>query len=187
MPGVGDLVALVNGSDSGAGARPIVVPPRADHPDLTSHGALGLTREARGLALAFDPDDPGEGKVHLSTAGLDAVSDWAPARPLRPDGDTSRLRLCYQPDGDGLEALRALFLPTSQVDQERLAATPAPTGWSSGRALHASFTEADVINHADFCAEHFDRRFLRLIELGEGYQRAAGDWDTNDRFSHGHR
>ena len=187
MPGVGELVALVNGAHSSAGARVITVPPRADSPELTSHGALGLTRDARGLALAFDPDDPGEGKVKLSAEGLDAFSDWAPARPVRPDGDTSRLRLCYQPDGDGVDALRALFVPTSLVDRERLAATPAPAGWSSGRERRTSLTEADVINHADFCAEHFDRRFLRLIELGEGYQRAAGDWDMNDRFSHGHR
>jgi hypothetical protein len=189
MPGVGELVALVNGSHSSAGVRLMALPPRPrdGSPEIASHGALGLVREARSLALAFDSDDPGEGKVNLSTEGLDALSAWAPARPLRPDGDTSRLRLCYQPDGDGVEALRALFVPTSQVDRERLAATLAPAGWSSGRDLRASLTEADVINHTDFCAEQFDPRFLQLIELGEGYQRAAGDWDTNDRFSHGHR
>ena len=187
MPGVGALVALINGSHSSAGARLVAAPPGADSPELTSYGALGLTRGARGLAFAFDPDDPGEGKVKLSTEILDALSDWAPARPVRPDGDTARLRMCYQPDGDGVDALRALFVPTSLVDRERFAGTPAPTAWSSGRELRASFTEADVISHADFCAEHFDRRFLRLIELGEGYERAAGDWDTNDRFSHGHR
>jgi melibiase-like protein len=187
MPGAGELIALVNGSHSSAGARLMALPPLADSLALTSHAALGLTRDGRGLALAFDPDDPGEGKVKLSTAGLDALSDWAHARPVRPNGDTSRLQLCYQPDGDGVEALRALFVPTSLVDQQRLAGTPAPTGWSSGRALRASLSEADVINHADFCAGHFDPRFFRLIELGEGYQRAAGDWDTNARFSHGHR
>lgn len=187
MPGSGDLVALVNGSHSSAGARLLAGLPLADGPAMASHGALGLTREARGLALAFDPDDPGEGKVGLSTEGLDAVSDWTPARAVRPDGDTSRLRLCYQPYADGLEALRALFVPTSLIDRERLASAPAPTGWSSGRDLRASLTENDVINQADLCAEHFDRRFLRLVELGEGYQRAAGNWDTNDRFSHGHR
>jgi alpha-galactosidase len=187
MPGEGDLVALVNGAHSSAGPRLVALLPHADSPPLTSYGALGLSREARSLALAFDPDDPGEGKVTLSPDGLDAVSDWAPARPVRPEGDTSRMRLCYLPGADGVEALRTLFVPTSQVDRQRLASTPAPTGWSSGRELRDSCTEADVISQADFCAEHFDRRFLRLLELGEGYERAAGDWDTNDRFSHGHR
>ena len=187
LPGPGECVALVNGTQSSAGALLTTLPPRADSPEFTSYGALGLTRGARGLALAFDPDDPGEGKVTLSMEGLDTLSNWAPLRPVRPDGDTSHLRMCYHPDGDGLDALRALFVPTSLVDRERLAAITAPAGWSSGRELRASLTEGDIINQADFCAEHVDRRFLRFIELGEGYQRAAGDWETNDRFSHGHR
>jgi len=187
MPGSGDLVVLVNSSHSNAGAHLTTLPLPPDGPDLTSHGALGLTREGRALALAFDADDPGAGKVILSSAGLEALSEWAPSRPLRPDGDTSRLQLCYHPDGDGVDALRALFVPTSQIDQERLAAAAAPTGWSSGRKLRASLSEADVIGHADFCAEHFDPRYLRVIELGDGYQRAAGDWETNERFAQGHR
>lgn len=182
--GTGELVALVNGSHSNAGARVIAV--ASPTPDLASHGALGLTRAARGLALAFNPDDPGEGRVTFSAEAIDAVSDW-PARPVRPEGDTSRMRICYQPEGDGMEALHTLFVPTSLVDRERLATTSAPAGWSTGRERRASLTEADVIAHADFCAEHFDRRFLRFIELGEGYQRSAGDWDTNERFAHGHR
>jgi hypothetical protein len=187
MPGAGGLIALVNGPSSSAAARLVALPAGADIPDLMSQGALGLTRGTRGLAFAFEPDDPGDGRVKFSAQGLDAQSDWAPPRPVRPEGDTSRLRLCYQPDGDGLAALRALFIPTSLVDRERLAGMSALTGWSSGRELRATVTEVDIINQADFCAEHFDRRFLQFIELGEGYHRAAGDWETNDRFSHGHR
>ena len=187
LPGLGEMVALVNSPYSSTEARVIALPPGAESPELTSYGALGLTRGTRALALAFDPGDPGEGKVKLAAPGLDAQSDWAPPRPLRPDGDTSRLRLCYQADGDGVGALRALFAPTSIVDRERLAGIPAPAGWTSGREAPASLTEETVIAHADFCAEHLDPRFLRLIELGDGYQRAAGDWEANDRFSHGHR
>jgi Melibiase len=186
MPGSGAPVALVNGSTSHDGARLIAVPPPADF-EVASYGAFSLMRDARALALAFDPDDPGWGTVTLSRDGLDVVSDWAPARPVRPDGDTSRLRLCYQPAGDAVEALRMLFLPTSLVDQERLARLPAPAGWTTGGALGATISEADIINHATFCAERFDRGLLRVIEVGDGYQRAAGDWDTNDRFPQGHR
>ena len=46
---------------------------------------------------------------------------------------------------------------------------------------------ADVVAHIDFCAGHFDRRFFHYIQLDQGYERAAGDWETNDKFSHGHR
>jgi hypothetical protein len=34
---------------------------------------------------------------------------------------------------------------------------------------------------------NFDRRFFRYIQLDDGYQRATGDWETNDKFPHGHR
>ena len=186
IAGSGEFLALVNGSDSNAGARLVTLPPAGESAAITSYAVLGLTRGTRGLALAFEPDDPGEGKVKLSTEGFDALSEWIPPRPVRPDGDTSRMRLCYKPDGDGVEALHALFVPVSLVDRELLASIPAPAGWVSGRE-HAGLTEAEMVNHAELCAREFDRRSLRFIELGDGYQRSAGDWETNARFPSGHR
>ncbi len=191
MPGDRDLVALVNGDDSGSACRIVTLASRAEAPtpELESHGALGLTREGRGLALAFEADDPGQGKVKVSRDGLEALSDWAPVRPLRPEGDASRLRLCYAPppDGDGLEALRTLFLPTSPVDREALASVPAPAGWCSRSELGGAVTEADVVANLEACATRFDRRFFRYIQVDDGHQRATGDWQPNDKFPHGHR
>ena len=187
MPGDAPLLALVNGYHSRSGSRVVTVPSRADGSELTSHGALGLVRAARGLGLGFDAGGPGEGTVRISKDGLEATSDWAPARPLRPEGDTAWLRLCYQPAGDGLDALRALFVPASPVDRERLASVQAPTAWCSWYELRGSVTEADVIANVEFCAGRFDRRFLRYIQLDAGYERSAGDWTTNDKFPHGHR
>jgi hypothetical protein len=43
------------------------------------------------------------------------------------------------------------------------------------------------VTNIDFCAANFDRRFFRYIQLDDGYQRAAGDWNTNPKFPHGHR
>ncbi len=43
------------------------------------------------------------------------------------------------------------------------------------------------MTNLEFCTAHFDRRFLRTIQIDDGYQRAAGDWDTNEKFPHGHR
>ena len=186
LAGNGALVALVNGYQSREVCR-LVALGSADAQDLVSHGALGLTRGSGGLGIAFDAGEPGEAKVKLTRDGLDAVSDWLPSRPLRPEGDASRMRMCYTPDGDGLDALRALFVPPSPLDQERLAQAVAPAGWCSGSDRSGDVTEADVVAHAEFCAAQFDRRFFRYIQLGEGYQKAAGDWETNDRFRRGHR
>jgi len=187
LPGEGPLLALLNGyhSWSADGIQTV----RADMPEVTSHGALGLTRGGRGLAVAFDPGEPGEAKVKLSPAGLEAVSDWLPARPLRPDGDGATMRLCFAPPpgGDGLEALTALFQPPSPVDRERLAAVVVPAGWCSWYELFGNVTEDDIVTNLEFCAATFDRRFFRLIQLDDGYQRATGDWETNAKFPHGHR
>jgi hypothetical protein len=187
LPGAGPLVALVNGYQSSAPSRIETVAARPDAPELASHAALGLTRGGRGLAVAFDAGEPGEAKVKLSATGLEAVSDWLPARPVRPEGDTSTMRLAYLPDGDGLAALAALMTPASAVDRERFAELAAPAGWCSRYELGGDVTEADVLANLEFCVAHFDRRFFRVIQLDDGYQRAAGDWEMNAKFPHGHR
>ena len=185
LVGDGPLVALVNGAHSADPSRVVTVgTPEAD--GLASHAAAGLTRGTRGLAIAFDAGEPGEARVQLSRDGLEAVSDWLPARPLRPEGDVSRMRLCFHPEGNGLEALRALFVPSSPVDQERLAQAVAPAGWCTRGEWSGTVAEPDLIANLDFSAANFDRRFFRHIELDDGYQRAVGAWDTNDRFPHGH-
>src|SRR2546428_2860983 len=185
-PGGGALLALVNGADSWAATSVETVSARAAGSQSESYGAIGLTRGSHGLALAFDPAEPGQGKVEVSRE-LEAVSEWLPARPLRPEGDASTLRLCYQPSGDGLEALDLLFAPISPVDRERLATAAVPTGWCSWYELSGGVTEADMIANLEFCAAHFDRRFFGYVQLDDGYQRATGDWQTNDKFPHGHR
>ncbi|HEX9418473.1 MAG TPA: alpha-galactosidase, partial [Methylomirabilota bacterium] len=185
LVGDGPLVALVNGAQSADPSRVVTVgAPEAE--GLASHAATGLTRGKRGLAIAFDAGEPGEARVQLSRDELEAVSDWLPARPLRPEGDASRMRLCFHPEGDGLEALRALFVPSSPVDQERLAEAVAPAGWCTRAEWSGTVAEADVIANLDFSAANFDRRFFRHIELDDGYQRAVGAWDANERFPHGH-
>src|SRR2546427_8606904 len=185
LAGDAPLVALVNGAHSADPCRVVVVgAPEAE--ELASHAALGLTRGSRGLAIAFDAGDPGNARVQLSRDGLEAVSDWLPARPLRPEGDATRMRLCFHPEGDGLEALRALFVPSSPVDQERLAQAVAPTGWCTRSEWPGTVAEGDVIANLDFGAANFDRRFFRHIELDDGHQPAIGAWDVNDPFPHGH-
>ena len=187
MPGSGDLLALINGRDSAAPCHAIAASIPSGAADVASHGTLGLSRGGRGLALAFDAADPGDGRITLGPNGLEAVSDWAPPRPCRPEGDTSKLLFCYAPGGDGVDALRDLFVPASAVDQARLAAAPCPTGWSGRSTVGVSMTEDSVIANLEACAARFDRRFVRYVQIEDGYQRSVGDWDANAGFPHGHR
>src|SRR5256885_11695440 len=83
------------------------------------------------------------------------------------------MRVAFDPQGAGLTALRALFVPSSPVDQDRLAQAVAPAGWCSRQEVAGSVTEADVVANAGFCAASFDRRFFRYLELSAGYPPAA--------------
>jgi hypothetical protein len=187
MPGGEPLVALLNGYGSRDPCPLVSVGGTLGDAGLASHGALGLARGPHGLALAFDAGEPGEARVTFGAEGIEAVSDWLPARPLRPEGDTSRLHVAYAPAGDGLDALRAVFAPASPVDRERLAEAVAPAGWRSRPAGAAPLSAEAVLAAVGFCAAHFDRRFFRYIQVDDGYQRAAGDWETGERFPAGHR
>src|SRR5881296_807277 len=164
LAGDGSLVALLNGAHSSDPCRIVTVGAR-DGAGVASYAACGLTRGRRGLAIAFDAGEPGEARVQLSADEVEAVSDWLPPRPLRPEGDASRMRLCFDPEGDGLEALSTVFVPPSPVDQERLAEAVAPAGWCTRSELGSAASEADVLANVEFCAKTFDRRFFRYIEL----------------------
>ncbi len=183
LPGDGALMAVVSGYQSWSSCKLIRVPA-----DAISHGAVGLSRGSDGFAAVCDAGGPGDAMVKLTTDGsLEAVSEWSPARPVRPDGDSATLRVAYVPSGDGLAALSAAATPPSAVDRERVAALAVPTGWCSWYELGAAVTEADMLANLDYCAARFDRRFFRYIQLDDGYQRAVGDWNVNAKFPHGHR
>jgi hypothetical protein len=156
-------------------------------PGAAAHAASGLTRDGGALGHGWDPSEPGDGVFRLGDGQLEARADWHPPRPVLAQGDSATLRLGFDPRGDTVVALQALFAPASLVDRERLAATTAPSGWSTRYALGPQPTEDDVLANVELCLRHFDRRQLRLIRVDDGYQRAAGDWDTNDRFPRGHR
>lgn len=183
LPGDGPLVAMINGYQSWSGCRVTTLPA-----DATSYGAIGWSRGGHGLAAVWDPGEAGEAQVKLAADGsITAESAWSPARPVRPDGDGATLHLAYIPAGDGLAALSAAATPSSSVDRERVAALAVPTGWCSWYELGAAVAESDMLANIDFCGAHFDRRFFRYIQLDDGYQRSAGDWNTNAKFPHGHR
>src|SRR2546427_284666 len=86
--------------------------------------------------------------------------------------------------GDG--PLVALVNGADSADPSRAVTVAAPAGWCTRAEWSGTVAEADVIANLDFSAANFDRRFFRHIELDDGYQRAIGAWDANERFPHGH-
>jgi len=167
---------LVNGYASTSECR-LVSPGDAE---LVGHWQTAILPRTRapGLALAFGSDDAAAGRFAVAD-GLVASAAFA-ARPVGMALVPATASLAVVPGPDPLGALGRL---SATVDT----APAAPCGWTSGGAPGETTTEDALLAVLDAARSRFDAEAFRLIELGEGYQRSAGDWETNQRFPHGHR
>jgi hypothetical protein len=149
----------------------------------TSHWQLAvLTGSAdRPMALAFGAADAGEGRFVIGEGCVVARSILG-GRPVGVALPPAMGSLAIVPTAEPLAELGGLAGGGS-------APLPGavPAGWCTPRALAGSVTEADVLVALDAAGTRFGPRYFRILQLGDGFQRAAGDWDTNDRFPHGHR
>lgn len=62
-----------------------------------------------------------------------------------------------------------------------------PTGWCSWYYYYWKVSEADVIANIDALAEKLKSYGIEYVQIDDGFQQALGDWETNDKFPHGHR
>jgi hypothetical protein len=172
---------LVNGYQSDSDCRVITLD---GSEDATGHwqAAVLPARSGRapagGLALSFGSDDGGEGRFDVA-GGLAAVSAFG-RRPVSMSLAPASASLAIVPGVDPLAELGRLASIES-------GAPAPPSGWSSGHALGAAATEDDLLAALEAASTRFDAAAFRLVRLDDGYQRSAGDWETGDRFPHGHR
>ena len=135
-----------------------------------------------GLGLAFGSDDSGEGRFLIGPRGVRAVSSFG-GRLVGAAYPPAVTTLTIVPAPHALDILGAL------AGDARTAPLPAevPAGWCSWYELYGDVTEADVLANLDSARRAFDRRAFRIVQVDDGFQRAAGDWNTNEKFPHGHR
>jgi alpha-galactosidase len=177
--------ALINGYQSWSSCQ---VTPVQSGTDATGHWQIALfdaasrgSASAPGLALGFGEEDAGAGEFRLTGRSLDACARFV-RRPVSVDLPPASATLTIVPGPDPLAALGALA-----QDAAGPVAPQVPAGWCSWYELYAQVTEDDVVANVAVAREHFDPRAFRFIQLDDGYQRAAGDWETNVKFPHGHR
>ncbi|MFC1724130.1 alpha-galactosidase [candidate division KSB1 bacterium] len=65
--------------------------------------------------------------------------------------------------------------------------TSIPSGWCSWYYYYTNVTQADIINNLNFANDVFKEYGLEYIQIDDGYQVSAGDWETNEKFPDGHR
>jgi hypothetical protein len=174
----------INGAESGSDCR---VVPGDGSVEATGHWQFAVlprapgttaSREGRGLALAFGPDDAGDGRFAVSSTVV--ASSWFGARPVSMALPPASASLVVIPSADPLAALGRLAAGP-------LPGTRIPSGWTSEHALAAGATEADLLANLEAARRRCDARSFRIVQLDDGFQRSVGDWDTNESFPHGHR
>jgi hypothetical protein len=131
-----------------------------------------------GLALGFGADDSGDGRFAIGE-GVVASSCFG-QRPVSVAHLPASASLAIVPGVDPLRALGSL----AAVPLTRRA---PPGGWSSEHALVGGPTEAALLANLTAMRARCDAEGSRVILLDHGFERSVGDWDTNDRFPHGHR
>ena len=92
-------------------------------------------------------------------------------------------------DGADTEALFASYADRWAADSHARCRFAAPVGWCSWYYYFSKVALSDVLENADWLAAHRDEGDfgkIRVIQLDDGWQTAAGDWrGTNEKFPGG--
>lgn len=119
-------------------------------------------------------------REHPNIAFL-CAADGVPLAPQeRLASERVGLRL-VQPGETPLEAYGEML---GQGMDARVAAA-APHGWCSWPAFGPKVTESDILRQVDWLAQHRDTFPIDVVQIDDGWERAVGDWDANERFPQG--
>jgi alpha-galactosidase len=169
----------MNGYQSWSATR--TVEPAAGR-SATGHWQAALWEgRATALALGFGTDDDAAGEFLLAGRTLTAVAQFR-RRAISAVHPPATATLTIVPGGDPFAHLAALAAAGAPP-----ARALVPAGWSSWHGPHADVTEEQVLANVEEARRRFDPRYFRLVQLDDGFQRAAGDWEMNAKFPHGHR
>jgi alpha-galactosidase len=137
--------------------------------------------DGRMLAMSFGENDTGAGEFVIERGRLVARS-MCRGRPVAAHLAPALTTFTLMPGEDPFAALgrfASFTVPRLPAD--------VPSGWIAWPGASARMGEDELVRSLDVAAARFDRRAFQVVQLADGYQRSAGDWETNDRFPRGHR
>jgi hypothetical protein len=162
----------------------------AHHPTVASWWNItffsGYDRE--GVVLGYLENTVSLGAVLASRTskneiGFLAESAYAPPITLRPGRSIGSNRFMLSVGATPYAALQeyAASVGTAQNARTR----SIVNGWCSWFYTLTDVSEGEVLRNAEFAAQELGPFGLEYIQIDEGYQRAHGDWEGNERFPHG--
>ncbi len=165
-------------------------------PDYYSSLLLGFLTNSQAVnSFSVGPLETETAQIRLSsTADLGALV-VRPNREVRSD----RMIISFDPSptdnlrryGEFLQALAPTinkpFTPSGKDAANRPGTSRVPAGWCSWYYYYQHISEDSILLNLDAAARDFREAGLRYIQIDDGYQIAAGDWNMNARFPHGHK
>jgi hypothetical protein len=148
-----------------------------------------------GLVVGYLENNVSQGRITATLAGAGArsadrsnyslVAESAYGRHflLPPGAGISSDRLILQFAPNPFAALETYAQTVKDVHQVRL--NPPINGWCSWFSFFGAISEAEVLRQAQFAARHLQPFGFEYMQVDDGFYRAFGDWEGNDRFPHG--
>jgi len=184
---------LVNGYQ--AWSRTEVAPLETDKP-LQSWWVSAIHASHRSFLAGYASNVVGLNLFTLETTAdgitLSDRSEYG-RLPISSTADGTTLDALYVAAGPNPSDLLAQYAAAARVLTNALDPAPqqtakgVPTGWCSWYGYQTGIAEGQVLANADAAVREFGTKDLRVVQVDDGFQMAAGDWDTNARFPHGHK
>jgi hypothetical protein len=119
----------------------------------------------------------------LERISLVAESTYEREFVLKPGASVSSDRLLFNFAPNPFAALESYAQAVGDVHKVRL--NPPINGWCSWFSFFGGITEVEVLRQAEFAARHLKTFGFEYMQVDDGFYRAFGDWEGNDRFPHG--
>jgi alpha-galactosidase len=139
-------------------------------------------RDAEGLIVA-SRDPSRDWPVGSGAFNLAARSLYNRYFMVKPGASVSSGRLLFLLSADPFSALESFAETMGRVNQVRH--KPPLNGFCSWLYTHEFATEVEQLKNAEFIAAHLKPYGMEYVQIDYGYQKAFGDWESNERYPHG--
>ena len=162
----------------------------AIHPAIKSrwNAAFYFPPMRQALVVGFLDNDRGEGQIlakRPEKGGFDltARAMLHPAFVLKPGASISTGRVLVELSYKPHEALEHYADLCAEGRNVKL--NPIINGWCSWFVYYGGVSEAEILKNAEFVARELKPYGMEWIQIDDGFYRAFGEWDGNDRFPRG--
>ena len=148
-----------------------------------------------GLVVGYLENNSSQGRITAgfgkaeSSAGvggrisLFAESTYEQQFVLKPGASVSSDRVMFNFAPNPFAALESYAQAIGDAHKVRL--NPPINGWCSWFSFFGAINEGEVLRQAEFAARQLKPFGFEYMQVDDGFYRAFGDWEGNDRFPHG--